>query len=216
MDELPMVSRLRFSGRPFSERRQNSDISRHLMHPFVLGHASGLRHAMGSARYHCNVGIGCLVYSQLVSNSMFLGRTPNELNALARSVALPNPIYHQIAFASILLGGGLRCVYLFRSLPKSSDHPTRGEIKRLLYIGATVFLSGFAIWNVDNIFCNQLRVWRQAMGPLGFLLECEFSDFSRLGALSASTLMLPFLDRSRLVASTDGFGRLLFHARLTL
>ena len=39
-------------------------------------------------------------------------------------------------------------------------------------IGLTVFVAGFAIWNLDNIFCNQLRRWRRAVGlPWAVLLE---------------------------------------------
>lgn len=146
------------------------------MYPLILGHTTGLRYALGTARYHCDVDTGCLVHGELVSRKLFINHMFSNAYSLSCSVALPNPIYHQIAFASILLSGVIRCVYLFRiRLPKASEHPARGEIKRLLYIGATIFLSGFALWNVDNIFCNQLRVGRQAMGPLGFLLECEFS-----------------------------------------
>lgn len=38
--------------------------------------------------------------------------------------------------------------------------------------GLAVFLGGFAIWNADNAFCSQLRVWRHEIGlPWGLLLE---------------------------------------------
>lgn len=38
--------------------------------------------------------------------------------------------------------------------------------------GVSVFLLGFAFWNVDNVFCGTLRSWRRSIGmPWGFLLE---------------------------------------------
>ncbi|OAQ64145.1 alkaline phytoceramidase [Pochonia chlamydosporia 170] len=38
--------------------------------------------------------------------------------------------------------------------------------------GLTIFLAGFAIWNLDNIFCTTLRGWRREIGlPWAILLE---------------------------------------------
>jgi dihydroceramidase len=38
--------------------------------------------------------------------------------------------------------------------------------------GLTVFLGGFAVWNLDNIYCSTLRRWRYDVGlPWGILLE---------------------------------------------
>lgn len=38
--------------------------------------------------------------------------------------------------------------------------------------GVSVFLGGFALWNIDNEACSTLRVWRRAIGmPWGFFLE---------------------------------------------
>lgn len=38
--------------------------------------------------------------------------------------------------------------------------------------GLSVFLGGFAIWNLDNYFCSTIRVWRRELGlPWGILLE---------------------------------------------
>lgn len=87
---------------------------------------------------------------------------------------MPNPIYHQLAFALIQIAGGARCVYLYKHrLPPADKHPARHDIYLLTSVGAAIFLAGFAIWNVDNIFCNMLRRWREAITPFGFLLECE-------------------------------------------
>ncbi|GAB7361019.1 hypothetical protein MBLNU230_g1061t2 [Neophaeotheca triangularis] len=50
------------------------------------------------------------------------------------------------------------------------------EVLKLMWTmvatGLTVFLGGFAIWNLDNAFCGSLRVWRREVGlPWGILLE---------------------------------------------
>ncbi|KAF2842445.1 alkaline ceramidase-like protein [Patellaria atrata CBS 101060] len=38
--------------------------------------------------------------------------------------------------------------------------------------GLAIFLGGFAIWNLDNIYCGKLRQWRREVGlPWGILLE---------------------------------------------
>ncbi|RXK41635.1 dihydroceramidase [Tremella mesenterica] len=84
-------------------------------------------------------------------------------------IYLPNPIYHEIAFASILFTTLFRSVSLIRRLP--SDHHTRPFVTRTMLVGSAVFALGFGVWNVDNIFCVQLRKIRGYMGVYGFLLE---------------------------------------------
>ena len=88
------------------------------------------------------------------------------------SLYMPNPIYHQIAFAAILLGTTGRNVVLFSKMPPG--HPGLAAVKKTLIWGVVVFASSFGIWNIDNIFCNELRQIRQFLGPLGFLLECKW------------------------------------------
>ena len=37
---------------------------------------------------------------------------------------------------------------------------------------ADFFLGGFALWNLDNIYCSKLKAWRHELGlPWGILLE---------------------------------------------
>ncbi|GFZ45335.1 hypothetical protein JCM24511_03061 [Saitozyma sp. JCM 24511] len=86
-------------------------------------------------------------------------------------ICLPNPIYHQVAFAFILLSCILRNVFLLRGLPPRAAHPARSMITRYMIMGILTFAAGFAIWNVDNIFCEHLRRARVPLGPWGFLLQ---------------------------------------------
>jgi dihydroceramidase len=42
----------------------------------------------------------------------------------------------------------------------------------MVVYGLSMFLGGFFIWNLDNIYCSQLRTWRRYVGlPWGVLLE---------------------------------------------
>lgn len=42
----------------------------------------------------------------------------------------------------------------------------------MIAVGLGVFLGGFGIWNLDNIYCGTLRRWRHDIGlPWGILLE---------------------------------------------
>ncbi|GAC96012.1 alkaline phytoceramidase [Pseudozyma hubeiensis SY62] len=87
-----------------------------------------------------------------------------------------NPVFHQVAYASIQIVSTVRVIYLLRN---SSQHNStaagkqrKKEIQKLYLFGAIVFLTGFAIWNVDNIFCYQLRQARKKVGyPAAVLLE---------------------------------------------
>jgi dihydroceramidase len=50
------------------------------------------------------------------------------------------------------------------------------EILRIMWAmiayGLSIFLGGFAVWSLDNIYCGTLRKWRRELGlPWGVLLE---------------------------------------------
>lgn len=81
-----------------------------------------------------------------------------------------NPIYHQVVFASLMLTVVARTEYIMRSrqLP---EHMAK-ELKTIFRIGATIFLTGFLIWNLDNVFCENITGWKTAIQwPSAFLLE---------------------------------------------
>lgn len=88
------------------------------------------------------------------------------------SVMLPNPVYHQVAFALIMTCAILRSAQLIMRLPEAM----RAKLGRTLGGGVAVFVLGFAIWNADNYFCVYLRstrAWLTAhgLGPLGTFTE---------------------------------------------
>ncbi|EST09386.1 Ceramidase [Kalmanozyma brasiliensis GHG001] len=87
-----------------------------------------------------------------------------------------NPVFHQVAYGSIQLVSTVRVVYLLQSPASALNTPAgkerKSEILRLYLFGAITFLTGFAIWNVDNIFCYQLRQARARVGqPWAILLQ---------------------------------------------
>ncbi|CAD6574703.1 MAG: hypothetical protein TREMPRED_001205 [Tremellales sp. Tagirdzhanova-0007] len=82
---------------------------------------------------------------------------------------LPNPIYHQIAFAFILISAVVRNIFLIQRVPQG--HPIIAHVTRTMAWGVLTFAGGFTIWNIDNIFCTQLRAVRESIGWMGFLLE---------------------------------------------
>lgn len=42
----------------------------------------------------------------------------------------------------------------------------------MVVFGLSMFLGGFFIWNLDNQYCSQIRVWRRTVGlPWGIFLE---------------------------------------------
>lgn len=93
-------------------------------------------------------------------------------NADTRSLCLPNPVYHQVAFALIMISSCARSAYLISLLPRAN----RAKLARTLGFGVGVFALGFAIWNADNYFCEHLRAARaylqdRGLGGLGHFTE---------------------------------------------
>ncbi|EPQ26764.1 uncharacterized protein PFL1_05743 [Pseudozyma flocculosa PF-1] len=95
-----------------------------------------------------------------------------------------DPVFHQVAFATLLLSSTFREWYLLHhpssplssSSSSSSSSPLinqrKREITSLNAKGAIIFALGFVIWNIDNLFCAQLTAWRHAIGyPAAWALQ---------------------------------------------
>lgn len=90
------------------------------------------------------------------------------------SVKLPNPVYHQVAFAGIMLTSICRSIWLIYQLPEGQ----RSKYAWTLLGGVGWFVLGFVIWNLDNYFCVYLRDTRRwltgnGLGFLGHFTEGE-------------------------------------------
>lgn len=68
-----------------------------------------------------------------------------------------------------MLSGVIRIIFLIKQLPPG--HESRQRITQVASKGLLAFIAGFAIWNIDNVFCSMLTRWRDAVGFWGFLLE---------------------------------------------
>ncbi|KAF8601250.1 alkaline phytoceramidase [Ceratobasidium sp. AG-I] len=78
----------------------------------------------------------------------------------------PNPVLHQVCFAIIDLTATYRTVLLFRTAPKSIPAADLKAAKHYIVSGSLLFILAFAIWNVDNIFCDawtalRARFWAE-------------------------------------------------------
>ncbi|KZT55676.1 alkaline phytoceramidase [Calocera cornea HHB12733] len=74
----------------------------------------------------------------------------------------PNPVFHQLAYAFIQLLTTMRSYALLQRLPTA----VRKHCTHLLLSGTFIFLLGFAIWNVDNQFCDALTRYRGHYGDV--------------------------------------------------
>ncbi len=94
--------------------------------------------------------------------------------SLLPSILYRNPIYHQVVFGAIVLGSAIRIAYLLKWSEIRTKIPDekKAQIANIYTMGAAIFVLGFLVWNLDNIFCDLLTVWKTSLGwPAAFLLE---------------------------------------------
>ncbi|KAF9644660.1 alkaline phytoceramidase, partial [Thelephora ganbajun] len=125
-----------------------------------------------------------------------------------------NPIYHQTVFATLMACIVLRTLYLIHSdISKNVPPVAKKRMGKIYQTGLLTFLTGFAIWNLDNIYCNTLTEWKNAIGwPIAFLLEGH-SWWHALTAIGSYLMMLgttfPWLSRipipTSLLSGSSGF-----------
>lgn len=59
-----------------------------------------------------------------------------------------------------------------RRINATRDRETLRQMWWMIGMGLSIFLGGFAIWNLDNEYCSTIRRWRREIGlPWGILLE---------------------------------------------
>ncbi|KKA30530.1 hypothetical protein TD95_003362, partial [Thielaviopsis punctulata] len=95
-------------------------------------------------------------------------------------VVYKNPIFHQVAFGVLMAATVFRAAYatgwelrpaLQARNPKDCERIMK-ELRNLVVYGVGVFVLGFAIWNLDNIHCENLRHARHIIQlPWGVVLE---------------------------------------------
>lgn len=82
-----------------------------------------------------------------------------------------NPIFHQVFYAILNFGVIYKTIKTIQLV--IPDEKVRKNQYKLLIFAFSLFIFGFFIWNLDNLFCQYLINWRHNyLGwPLGFLIE---------------------------------------------
>ena len=115
---------------------------------------------------------------------------------------LQDPAFHQNAYAFLTVVVLARSIYVMeftlrpslrdnemahklqhrRSMTADEKESSRSDDRRnsqilttmwtMIGVGLSIFVGGFGIWNLDNIFCSNIRGWRHQIGlPWGIVLE---------------------------------------------
>ncbi|ODH50329.1 hypothetical protein GX48_03603 [Paracoccidioides brasiliensis] len=141
----------------------------------------------------CLVCYATFSFSKSTKSRIFLGLS---LFGLALSITfyyhyIQNPVFHQNSYALLTVIVLLRSIWVMETTlrPSSRNKGQECRPKRQIYederdlkilntmwimvaYGLVSFLGGFAIWNLDTMFCSRLRGWRREIGlPWGILLE---------------------------------------------
>lgn len=66
-----------------------------------------------------------------------------------------DPVFHQVAYAILVITIVFRSVYLVKQLPPQTNE--RPHLVHLLRLAAAGFIISFGVWNVDNQFCSYFR-----------------------------------------------------------
>lgn len=83
-------------------------------------------------------------------------------------LAYPNPLFHQFAFGLLHVLVAYRSYYLIKRLPPKQQPINGGKVNTLRRDANHLFAEGvgltviaFAIWNLDNVFCDGITWWRK-------------------------------------------------------
>ncbi|KAI1242112.1 hypothetical protein IHE44_0005629 [Lamprotornis superbus] len=112
--------------------------------------------------YSCCVFVYCLYecfkYKNTVNYALLFLLITYSVVVSIVYLDLKEPVFHQIMYGTLVSIIVLRSVYIVLWV-----YPW---LRGLGYTSLTVFLMGFFLWNVDNIFCDKLRALREKMPPV--------------------------------------------------
>lgn len=83
---------------------------------------------------------------------------------------LKDPTIHQAAY------GLLNAAIIFKSVQITNSHVhdavAKANLRKTMYLGISIFLLGYVLWNLDIHLCDLVRATRRRWGmPYGFVLE---------------------------------------------
>ncbi|XP_063162026.1 alkaline ceramidase 3 isoform X2 [Candoia aspera] len=112
--------------------------------------------------YSCCVFVYCLYecfkYKKTINYPLLFLLIAYSIGVSIVYLNWKQPIFHQVMYGSLVAVLVLRSVYIVLWV-----YPW---LRGLGYTSLTVFLLGFFLWNVDNIFCNKLRSVRERLPPV--------------------------------------------------
>jgi dihydroceramidase len=117
------------------------------------------------------------LYCLLLEGKPSSTRTPKiictALPALITAIylAYPNPVFHQVCYGALQLYIAYRLRDLLQRLPVGSTSKFQRDCERLLTTGSFMSVLAFGIWNMDNILCENITMWRETVGPIGILSQ---------------------------------------------
>jgi len=193
-----------------------------LAHSFlsIIGVGSFVFH--GTLKWHAQVMLDELpmIWSAAVFMYLVLvgskerGSTSLKLTVMAIPAAIswlylrfPDPVIHQVAYASMQVVSMYHVRKLFQALPVATQEQRRqrDECRMHFWKGAGTFLLGFAIWNVDNLFCNGLTSLRSSHGELIGALTQGHAWWHLLTGLGASRMVTSLTYLTLASRGTDEF-----------
>ena len=89
------------------------------------------------------------------------------------SMMYRNPVYHQVTFGLLMFIITARTEWIIKQYAgKAIPTPEIKKLRRTLLVGTVTFSLGFVVWNLDNLFCDNITAWKYKIGwPAAFLLE---------------------------------------------
>ncbi|CAG8983185.1 hypothetical protein HYALB_00004012 [Hymenoscyphus albidus] len=92
-------------------------------------------------------------------------------------------IMHSVIFGIMIAVVGLKTRSIINA--RVTDPAVRKDVRLLTAWGGLIFVTGFAIWNVDNAMCSQLTAIKRTIGmPWSFVIELHgwWHIFTGMGA----------------------------------
>ncbi|KAI8984416.1 ceramidase [Mycotypha africana] len=90
------------------------------------------------------IRIGLVIYSAVITYSYII---------------INNPVFHQVAYGLLVCGVVLRSIVLLKKVPNTFVYE-KPRMRALLWMSALGFIIAFILWNIDNQFCEHLKMWR--------------------------------------------------------
>lgn len=117
-----------------------------------------------SCRWHPSVGLRWLDCVPSWYRRSPLGHYAVAILITAIYVISPTPILFQICYGVMTLLVAVT-LHLYANHLEAQHGPSISTVRRLLKRAAVFLIVAFAIWNVDNVWCDQLRSWRNERLP---------------------------------------------------